>query len=180
MAYRVARIERHQRVAFRIVGGAAAVGHFVSDHADVANRALDAVGRGGDEINTVALRQAAFRHLVAFARPICEELERGRYDVSSLTVVVSGGAVLSPAMKERLLDLLPQAFILDAGGSSETGTQMSAFSSKVQAADLAIFTPNAWTCVVDDRRERLVDAGHTEIGWLGKRGPIPLGYLGDA
>jgi 3-oxocholest-4-en-26-oate---CoA ligase len=115
----------------------------------------------------------------AFARPICEELERGSYDVSTLAVVVSGGAVLSPAMKERLLDLLPAAFILDAGGASETGTQMSAFSSKDQAADLAIFSPNAWTCVVDDRRERLVEAGHTEIGWLGKRGPIPLGYLGD-
>jgi acyl-CoA synthetase (AMP-forming)/AMP-acid ligase II len=115
----------------------------------------------------------------AFARPICEELERGAYDVSSLTVVVSGGAVLSPAMKERLLNLLPHAFILDAGGSSETGTQLAAFSSKGQAADLAVFTPNEWTCVVDDRRERLVEAGHAEAGWLGKRGAIPLGYLGD-
>jgi len=115
----------------------------------------------------------------AFARPLCEELEKGRFDASSVTVLVSGGATLSPAMKERLLALLPQAFVLDAGGASETGTQMASFSLPGQTAPLAIFSPSESTCVVDDLRERVVEPGHQEPGWLARQGAIPLGYLGD-
>jgi 3-oxocholest-4-en-26-oate---CoA ligase len=115
----------------------------------------------------------------AFARPLCEELERGSYDVSSLMVVVSGGALLSPGLKERLLALLPQAFVLDAGGASETGTQMASFSTPGQTAQPAVFTPSESTCVLDDHRQHVVLPGHEEPGWLASRGAIPLGYLGD-
>ena len=115
----------------------------------------------------------------AFARPLCDELEKGGYDVSTVTVLVSGGATLSPAMKERLLALMPQAFVLDAGGASETGTQMASFSTPGQTAALAVFTPTESTCVVDDLRQHIVEPGHEEPGWLARHGTIPLGYLGD-
>jgi fatty-acyl-CoA synthase len=115
----------------------------------------------------------------AFARPLCEELEKGRYDISTVSVILSGGATLSLAVKKRLLDLIPRAIVLDVGASSETGTQMSSVSSKGQTAELSVFSPNEFTFLVDDTRQRVVDAGHDEPGWLAKRGAIPLGYLGD-
>ena len=40
----------------------------------------------------------------AFARPLVEELRRGSYDLSGLFIIGSGGAILSPHMKEALLE----------------------------------------------------------------------------
>ncbi|HEX4775316.1 MAG TPA: AMP-binding protein, partial [Acidimicrobiia bacterium] len=57
----------------------------------------------------------------ALARPLIDELERGDYDVSSLVGFGNGGAPLNPALKQRLLDLLPNLFVSDSVGSSETG-----------------------------------------------------------
>ena len=39
----------------------------------------------------------------AFARPLLDELDRARYDLSSLNVVLSGGAALSVGLKRELL-----------------------------------------------------------------------------
>ena len=60
----------------------------------------------------------------AMARPLADELEAraSTYDTSTLMVVGSGGAVLSPDTKNRLTAVLPNAFIVDGFGSSETGT----------------------------------------------------------
>ena len=59
----------------------------------------------------------------AMARPLLDELEAdpGRYDLSSLLAVGSGGAVLSPSTKRRLSELLPGRALVDGFGSSETG-----------------------------------------------------------
>lgn len=134
-----------------------------------------------DVLRTVEREQVQTLLMVgdAFGRPLCEELERTSYDTGSLSVIVSGGATLSPSVKERLLGQLPNAMILDAGGASETGTQLAAFSTKGQAAALGLFQPTDTTCVVDAAKRELVRPGHAEPGWLGKRGAIPLGYLGD-
>src|SRR5690606_638931 len=43
----------------------------------------------------------------AMARPLAEALERGSYDVSSLFVLSSTGAILSGAVRDRLQELLP-------------------------------------------------------------------------
>jgi 3-oxocholest-4-en-26-oate---CoA ligase len=115
----------------------------------------------------------------SFGRPICEELDRHEYDLSSLVGVITGGATMSPAVKRRLLDHLPGIIIVDAGGASETGTQMSSLSTRDQTAELGIFSADATTCVVDDELRTVLPAGHPEPGWLARRGAIPLGYLGD-
>jgi fatty-acyl-CoA synthase len=115
----------------------------------------------------------------AFARPLAEELAKGNYDTSSLMVVATGGAITSPAMKARLLQLLPTAMIIDVGGASETGSQLSQISSAGADITLGLFTPNPTTCVIDDERQKIVAPGHDGIGWLARRGAIPLGYLGD-
>jgi fatty-acyl-CoA synthase len=115
----------------------------------------------------------------AFARPLVEELARGSYDTSSLMIVATGGAITSPAMKARLLELLPSAMIIDVGGASETGSQLSQISSAGADIKPGLFTPNPTTCVIDDERQKILDPGHDGIGWLARRGAIPLGYLGD-
>src|SRR3990172_5506055 len=59
----------------------------------------------------------------AMATPLVDELalHRQRYRATALFAVVSGGALFSPAPKQRLAELLPGRMILDGLGSSETG-----------------------------------------------------------
>ena len=57
----------------------------------------------------------------AMARPLIEALQEHSYDTSSLYSVSSTAAVFSPVMKEQLLELLPNVFISEAVGSSESG-----------------------------------------------------------
>jgi Acyl-CoA synthetases (AMP-forming)/AMP-acid ligases II len=59
----------------------------------------------------------------AIARPLVAAIEKGIADVSSLAVVANGGALLTPYVKQRLIDVLPNAIIIDGVGSSETGAR---------------------------------------------------------
>lgn len=68
----------------------------------------------------------------AFGRPLIDELESGDYDLSGLLILVTGGAALSAPIKQRFVELLPQLAILDAGGSSESGSQMGQVSTRLQ------------------------------------------------
>ena len=52
----------------------------------------------------------------AIARPLVEELESGTYDMSSLMSVGNGGAPLTPTIKARLLEQLPNIFLTDSVG----------------------------------------------------------------
>ncbi|MGW3960532.1 acyl-CoA synthetase [Amycolatopsis sp. NPDC005003] len=112
----------------------------------------------------------------AMARPMIEEIETGRYDLSGLVAVSNGGAPLTPAVRARLLAALPKIVLLDAVGSSETGIQMSHFAGA--QPDSTVFTPDEHTTVLDESRRRELRAGEGE-GWLASHGRVPLGYLGD-
>ena len=58
----------------------------------------------------------------AMARPLIEALQRAAtYDTSSLVVISSTAAVFSPVVKDQLFELLPNLFISEAVGSSESG-----------------------------------------------------------
>jgi acyl-CoA synthetase (AMP-forming)/AMP-acid ligase II len=114
----------------------------------------------------------------AFGRPLVDELEAGDYDLSGLFILVTGGAALSAPLKQRFVELLPHLTILDAGGSSESGSQMGQVSSRSQSAS-GRFAPNPGAVVVSEDLTRILSPGDVEIGWLAQQGPIPLGYLGD-
>ena len=114
----------------------------------------------------------------AFGRPLVDELEAGDYDLSGLFILVTGGAALSAPLKQRFVELLPHLTILDAGGSSESGSQMGQVSSRTQSAS-GRFAPNPGAVVVSEDLTRILSPGDDEIGWLAQQGPIPLGYLGD-
>ena len=122
----------------------------------------------------------------AFARPLIDELKRRPYDLSSLRVIGSGGAVLDPSSKQELLELLPEGVkIIDTVGSSETGTQASHATARGKSgggapAEGGKFRANPGARVLNAERTRLLEPGEDEIGWFAQSGRIPLGYLGDA
>ena len=99
-------------------------------------------------------------------------------DLSTLRHVLSGGAVLSPALKSTLLDVLPHVTIIDVLGSTESGRQGVA---RTAAGDdtSAGFSPSSTSVVLDAELERVLEPGSDEIGWLAQGGRVPLGYLGD-
>lgn len=115
----------------------------------------------------------------AIARPLIEEMETGKHDISSLFAVSNGGAALNATLKDRLLAVLPNAMVLDAVGSSETGAQMTHASTAAAGASTGTFTPGPGTIVVDAEMSRILAPGDEEMGWLAQAGRVPLGYLGD-
>jgi acyl-CoA synthetase (AMP-forming)/AMP-acid ligase II len=115
----------------------------------------------------------------AFARPLLDELERGTYDLSSLTVLLSGGAPLSANLKDEFLAHLPTLMIVDGLGSSEAGGQLSQVSAGA-GATTGTFPILPGNHVLSEDLDRELVAGDNELGWLAKSGRLALGYLGDA
>ena len=112
----------------------------------------------------------------AFARPLLDEQRARPRDLSSLRFLLTGGAILSPALRAEVLELIPQVRIVDVLGSSETGRQAVANT----AADRATgFRPGPTTAIVAEDRTHLLDPADRAIGWLAQGGRIPRGYLGD-
>jgi acyl-CoA synthetase (AMP-forming)/AMP-acid ligase II len=116
----------------------------------------------------------------AFARPLLDEMGRGKYDLSSLLIIGSGGAPLSALNKREFLERLPQATVLDSIGSSETGMQASNPSNKQTGVTTGEFRPLAGVGVVSADLTRVLAPGDDEMGWFAQKGRVPLGYLGDA
>jgi len=114
----------------------------------------------------------------AMGRPLVEELERGGYDLSGLFALTSGGAALHASLKDRFLELVPHAVVIDGVGSSESGAQMFHTSSRGAAAT-GTFSPGPETSVVSEELSGVLEPGHDGTGWLAQFGHVPLGYLGD-
>ena len=115
----------------------------------------------------------------AFGWPLVEELERTPYDVSSLRHIVSGGAALHVSCKERLVELIPNVQIIEHIGSSESGP-VGTREGTGSAAAPATYQGDATMVVVAEDFSGFLAPGHDDLGWLARRGRIPLGYLGDA
>ena len=116
----------------------------------------------------------------AFARPIVDAIRSGAYDLSSLMIILSGGAPLNASMKREILELLPNVTIIDGLGSSEAGGQGSQISNKDTGASTGKFTPGPDNVVVDEALTQVLAPGHDGMGWWAKQGFVPLGYLDDA
>ena len=117
----------------------------------------------------------------AMARPLLDALtaDPTRYDVSSLLVFASGGAVLSPSTKAQVASVLPNVITVDGFGSTETGvigsrTRMPGNEPEVGPR----FTVGEHTAVLDDEL-RPVEPGSDAIGNVARRGHMPLGYFKD-
>ncbi|MCX2929152.1 acyl-CoA synthetase [Mycobacterium sp. CVI_P3] len=140
-----------------------------------------------DRLNAPAVMRLAERERVlsipvvgdAIARPLLDEIETGKYDLSGLVTITNGGAPLSPTVRERLLAALPNLMVLDAVGASETGMQMTTMAAKGVEQKAATFTPQHDTAIIATDFSRVLQPGDGE-GWLARRAYVPLGYLNDA
>jgi acyl-CoA synthetase (AMP-forming)/AMP-acid ligase II len=120
----------------------------------------------------------------SFGRPIVDEMERGSYDLSSLRILLSGGAALSASVKERFLERIPDLTLIEGLGSSEGGSQgvQTTVRSGTNSSPVAgvTFAPSEGSVVVSEDLERVLKPGDDEVGWLAKSGhDLPMGYLGD-
>ena len=126
-----------------------------------------------EKVNTVSLVGDAM------ARPLADALGEpdADYDLSSLFVISSAGAVFSDAVRDQLKQHLPDIFLVDAYGASETGHQgtMAAESSPEKGLR---FTMNDRTAILDDDLKP-VEPGSGVVGRVALRGHLPLGYYND-
>jgi acyl-CoA synthetase (AMP-forming)/AMP-acid ligase II len=121
----------------------------------------------------------------AMARPMIEALDDfggpGALDLSSMFVLASTAATFSPTVKDRYLDAFPNLILVDAIGSSETGsngmrtvakgdTQNSGGGPTVQVAR---------DSVVLDEHLVEIPAGSGRSGRLARRGNVPIAYYKD-
>ncbi len=111
----------------------------------------------------------------AMATPLRDALRAhpGRWDLSRVVNLGSGGAVFSQHLKDDLKALVPSASITDGLGSSETG--MSGMAEKSDEGVMRL-PANAQQQVVVDG-QRLAQVGET--GLIARTGNTPIGYYGD-
>ncbi|MDX6198098.1 MAG: 3-oxocholest-4-en-26-oate---CoA ligase [Actinomycetota bacterium] len=114
----------------------------------------------------------------AMAIPLIQALEERDYDTSSLLALASAGALLSQPVRDKINEKLPNVYINDSFGSTETGYNGSAPPGS-KASDGLRFTVNARTTVFDEHFKPVVPGSGT-VGRVAQRGHIPLGYWGDA
>ncbi|MEU6712854.1 acyl-CoA synthetase [Nonomuraea sp. NPDC046802] len=115
----------------------------------------------------------------AMARPLAEALERGSYDVSSLVVISSTGAILSGAVRDRVQELLPNVMILDNFGSTESGYTASGVAGSSPEAGLRYKPNSVVRLAVLDERNRPVEPGSGQLGTLARAGRVAFGYYND-
>lgn len=135
----------------------------------------------------------------AFAVPLAEALEEhpGRWALDELVAVASGGAPLAASTAQRLLAHLPGAVVVDGYGTTETGGQARRIHLPVavptagpaaaggadpvdpaRAPDIAAFAPGPETGLISFDG-RLLAREDAELGRVGRRGRLPIGYRND-
>jgi acyl-CoA synthetase (AMP-forming)/AMP-acid ligase II len=120
----------------------------------------------------------------AMARPMVETLKAnpGRWDLSSLFVLSSSAVTFSPALKDQMLELLPDIMIVDAIGSSEGGMNGMVIQTRHETIAHSGGGPTVKagldaTVLDDDLRP--VEPGSGVVGKLARSGNIPIEYYKD-
>ena len=115
-----------------------------------------------------------------FARPLLSALDErpGGWDLRSLVMIVSSGAMWSEPVKEALLAHHPGMLLVDAFSSSEALGMGLSVSASGAAAKTASFTLGPDVKVLTDDG-RPVQPGSDEVGVLALGGRNPLGYYKD-
>ena len=113
----------------------------------------------------------------AMALPLVDALAEKEYDVSSLVALASAGAILSQPLRDLIAKRLPNVFVIDSFGSTETGFNGTAAAGSQPSEGLK-FAVNERTSVFDDDRKP-VQPGSGVVGRVAQRGHIPVGYYGD-
>jgi len=116
----------------------------------------------------------------SFGRPILNALNAnpGRWDVSSILMIVSSGVMWSLEVKQGMLEHMPQAVLSDGFSSSEAlgmGQSMMAKGVEVQTAKFVL----GERCRVFDENDNPVEPGSGVSGMVAIGPPNPVGYYKD-
>jgi acyl-CoA synthetase (AMP-forming)/AMP-acid ligase II len=115
----------------------------------------------------------------AFAQPLLTALREGAYDVSTVRVITSTAAVLSPSVKQELMALLPAGtMFIESVGASEAGLQAMSYDT-ASGQGLPAYQLRDNSAVLTADRSGVLAPGSNEVGWIATSGHLPLGYLGD-
>ncbi|BBZ02669.1 acyl-CoA synthetase [Mycolicibacterium chitae] len=114
----------------------------------------------------------------AYAGPIVAELDSNSYDLGSLFAIGTGGAGTNLKNQQALLEHLPNVTLINGYGSSETGNM--GFGHNQRGNHTETFTFRDGGLVLAEDYSRFLEPGEDQIGWVARRGRIPLGYYGDA
>jgi acyl-CoA synthetase (AMP-forming)/AMP-acid ligase II len=117
----------------------------------------------------------------AMAVPLLDALEEnpGRWDLSSVFSVGSGGAVFSDSKQEAFKRHFPNVFITNSFGSSESGN-MGMDGGGRRGEGLGNVSKSEFMSVISDQEgepHRHVAPG--EMGIFARAGHIPVGYYND-
>ncbi|HZU73628.1 MAG TPA: acyl-CoA synthetase [Acidimicrobiales bacterium] len=157
--------------AFSSLSTGGSVVTMVSRHFDV-EELLDTIQ--ARKVNTLAIVGDAF------AKPMLAALDAnpGRWDITSLMLVVSSGVMWSEATKQGLLGHHKGMILADAFSSSEALGMGASVSTGDSAASTAKFNlgDNA-RVITDDGRD--VVPGSGEVGMVAVKGRVPVGYYKD-
>ncbi len=116
----------------------------------------------------------------AFGKPILRALDDqpGKWDISSMLMIVSSGVMWSEATKQGLLKHHPGMMLVDAFSSSEALGMGQSVSTAGGAAKTAKFTLGENARVIGDD-DKDVAPGSGEIGRVAVKGVTPVGYYKD-
>ena len=115
----------------------------------------------------------------AFATPLLDQLKEKSYELDSLRLLTSGGAILSASSKAKLMQVLPRLRVRDTLGSSESGVQAGQMLDQKVKSTTGDFELTPSNGVLSDDYQHWLVPGDDEEGWLARSGHVPLGYLGD-
>ena len=115
----------------------------------------------------------------AFARPMLRALDDdpGRFDLSSVRLVLSSGAMFSAEVKDGLLGHVPGAAIVDYIAATE-GLMGVSISTAGSPAATASFRPAPGVVVLDEQ-DRIVEPGSGRTGMLAVPNTATAGYYKD-
>jgi acyl-CoA synthetase (AMP-forming)/AMP-acid ligase II len=116
----------------------------------------------------------------AFAKPLLAALDAnpGRWDISSLWLMISSGVIWSEQVKQGLLRHNPKLTMVDSLGSSEAIGMARSMSRAGSTASTAGFELGPNARVIDDDGKDVVP-GSGQAGRVALKGRGPLGYYKD-
>ncbi|AVZ38618.1 MULTISPECIES: AMP-binding protein [unclassified Dietzia] len=111
------------------------------------------------------------------AVPLTDELVKATetMDFSTLFMMASGGGIWSKSSRERVLEVLPNIIIRDNFGASEAGNDGELGMN--ESGEMTI--PASPKLGVVDEDFRPIAPGSDEVGYIVRRGHLPVGYWND-
>jgi fatty-acyl-CoA synthase len=115
-----------------------------------------------------------------FAKPIVRELEAnpGKWDMSSVTIMISSGVMWSEESKQALLEANENMLLMDAFSSSEAVGMGNALTTKAGSVHTGKFAITPTTRLFDADLN-ILESKPGVKGMVGVGGPQPVGYYKD-